>query len=243
MRWHKHSPLRRPLIEVRCVSRLTLFLALMLTALFSMGAAAAQANLPKTDAGGPIAPTAALERGRTVYVLNACHFCHGIDLTGAAMGAADLMHSPIVGADRDGDLIGKIVLAGLPNLQTAMPKFADLTQQEIADLAAYIHYLRQQGRYKELIVSSEANAGNWQAGEQYFNGSGGCGRCHSTSGDLSGIGRKYDGRTLRSRLLNPGPATPVESVTPSVGLQTHLKLLENYTPANVEDLVAYLTRN
>jgi mono/diheme cytochrome c family protein len=238
MRWSKHSPLLRAVIEAPWVRRPPPFLLLILTIFFSMGVAAAQANHPKTDAGGPVAPTAALERGRAVYVLNSCHFCHGIDLTGAAMGAADLMHSSLVGADRNGDLIGKIVLAGLPNLQTAMPKFADLTQQEISDLAAYIHYLRQQGRYKELMASSEANAGNPQAGEQYFNGSGGCSKCH---GDLPGIGKKYDAKTLRSRLLNPGPATP-ESVTPSLGVQAHLKLLENYTPANVEDLLAYLTQ-
>src|SRR5215467_8440714 len=102
--------------------------------------ASAQESKRKVDAGGPVAPTAALERGRTVYVLSSCHFCHGIDLTGASMGAADLMHDPLVGADRNGNLIGSIVLAGLPNLQTAMPKFADLTKDQISDLAAYIHY-------------------------------------------------------------------------------------------------------
>ena len=52
----------------------------------------------KPDAGGMPAPTVALERGRTVYVLNTCHFCHGVDLTKATMGAAVLMQSPLVGA-------------------------------------------------------------------------------------------------------------------------------------------------
>ena len=138
------------------------------------------ATKPKVDAGGPVAPTTALERGRTVYVLSSCHFCHGIDLTGASMGAADLMHSPLVGADRNGNLIGSIVLAGLPNLQTAMPKFADLTKDQISDLAGYVHYLRQQGRYKELMAAN-LPAGDAKAGETYFNGSGGCSKCHSTT--------------------------------------------------------------
>src|SRR5579872_6341110 len=140
--------------------------------------ASAQQSKPQVDAGGPVAPTVALERGRTVFVLSSCHFCHGIDLTGASMGAADLMHSPLVGADRNGNLIGSIVLAGLPNLQTAMPKFADLTKEQIADLAAYIHYLRQQGRYKELMAAKLA-AGDPPAGKAYFDGSGGCAKCHS----------------------------------------------------------------
>ena len=96
------------------------------------------------------------------------------------MGAADLMHSPLVGADRNGNLIGSIVLAGLPNLQTAMPKFADLTKDQISDLAGYVHYLRQQGRYKELMAA-KLPAGDAKAGETYFNGSGGCSKCHSTT--------------------------------------------------------------
>lgn len=192
----------------------------------------------KVDAGGPVAPTAALERGRTVFVLSSCHFCHGIDLTGASMGAADLMHSPLVGADRNGNLIGSIVLAGLPNLQTAMPKFADLTKDEISDLAAYIHYLRQQGRYKELMAA-KLPAGDSSAGKTYFDGSGGCGKCHS-AGDLKPISQKYDEDMLRSKLLRPGPAAPQENVTPSAGEQAHLRLLENYSPIDFANVMAYL---
>ena len=108
--------------------------------------ASGQAPAGGRDAGGPAAPTARLERGRAVYVLSACHFCHGIDLTGEAMGAADLLHLPMVGNDDNGRLIGVVVRKGLPNLQTAMPQYSDYTDQQISDLAAYIHYLRQQGR-------------------------------------------------------------------------------------------------
>ena len=81
------------------------------------------------DAGGFKAPTAALERGRAVYVLNHCHFCHGVDLTRATMGAANLSQSPFVGTDDDGNMIGPLVKAGLPNLQTAMPSYAELTRR------------------------------------------------------------------------------------------------------------------
>ena len=85
------------------------------------------------DAGGFKAPTAALERGRAVYVLNHCHFCHGVDLTRATMGAANLTQSLLVGADEDGNMIGPLVKAGLPNLQTAMPSYTELTAEEIVD--------------------------------------------------------------------------------------------------------------
>jgi mono/diheme cytochrome c family protein len=193
------------------------------------------------DAGGYRAPTAALERGRAVYVLNHCHFCHGADLTRATMGAANLSQSVLVGADVDGNAIGPIVKAGLPNLQTAMPSYRDLTVDEIVDLARYVHFLRQQARFRELSRVVETPAGNAAAGEAYFNGAANCRSCHSVTGDLAGIGRKHDAATLRARLLRPGPAMPAEGVTVSAGHAAHLRLLENYTLANVQDLVAYLS--
>ena len=192
------------------------------------------------DAGGFKAPTAALERGRAVYVLNHCHFCHGVDLTRATMGAANLSQSPFVGTDEDGNMIGPLVKAGLPNLQTAMPSYVELTPAEIVDLARYIHFLRQQARFRELSRVTDPPTGDRAAGEAYFNGAANCRSCHSTTGDLAGIGRKYDLAKLRERLLRPGPAMPGEGLTPTPGQAAHLKLLENYTAANVQDLIAYL---
>jgi mono/diheme cytochrome c family protein len=206
----------------------------------TLALAQAQSSGAKRDAGGFPAPTAKLERGRTVYVLSSCHFCHGIDLTGAAMGAADLMHLPLVGRDEDGNLIGPIVRAGLPNLQTAMPQYPDYTPQQISDLAAYIHYLRQQGRYRELTPASEIHAtGDAKAGGEYFAGSGKCYTCHSISGDLAGVGGKYDVAKLRSRMLRPGPESAITEGAPA-GLAAHLKRLEVYSDADVRNLLAYL---
>jgi len=190
------------------------------------------------DAGGFKAPTVALERGRAVYVLNHCHFCHGVDLTSATMGAANLSQSPLVGADEDGNMIGPLVKAGLPNLQTAMPSYVELTSAEIVDLARYIHFLRQQARFKELSHLGNAPAGDRTAGEAYFTAN--CRSCHSVTGNLAGIGRKYDAATLRGRLLRPGPPMPSEGVGATPGQSAHLRLLETYTSANVQDLVAYL---
>jgi cytochrome c oxidase cbb3-type subunit III len=197
-----------------------------------------RAQAPDRDAGGVRGPTAALERGRTVFVLNTCHFCHGVDLTGATMGAADLMHSPLVGSDQDGNVIGAIVRAGLPNLQTAMPSYAELTPAEITDLARYVHFLRQQGKYRELIQPPVSVQGQAAEGRTFFAGH--CETCHSPTGDLAGITRRYDMLTLRARLLRPGPATPAEGAVETTGRAAHLTLLENYTAGQVEDLLAYL---
>jgi mono/diheme cytochrome c family protein len=188
----------------------------------------------KRDAGGYPAPTPELERGRTVYVLSSCHFCHGVDLTGAAMGAANLMTSALVGSDTKGNLIGAIVRAGLPNLQTAMPQYPDYSDQQIADLAGYIHYLRRQGRYKELTASANG-AGDAAAGRRYFEAN--CVKCHA--GDLAGVAKRHDAVQLRARLLRPAP---VEADHASAGAVAHGRLLENYKDADVGNVLAYLEK-
>ena len=210
-----------------------------LVAVFAVAALAdAQAPRGKADAGGFPAPTPELERGRAVYVLSSCHFCHGVDLTGAQMGATDLMHSPLIAADQNGNFIGPVVRAGKPNLQTAMPSYPDLTAQEIADLAAYVHYLRRQGRYRELTMDAEEQ-GDLRAGETYFKAN--CAACHSKSGDLAGVAAKYPGATLRARTLRPSddPA-PAGTDRTAVGRQQHGTLLERYAPADVRNVISFL---
>jgi cytochrome c5 len=62
-----------------------------------LGAQAVSVN----DAAMALAPNAAvLERGKAIYRLNECNYCHGIDLNRQPRGArADLKHNPLVGAD------------------------------------------------------------------------------------------------------------------------------------------------
>jgi mono/diheme cytochrome c family protein len=187
----------------------------------------------KRDAGGDPAPTQELERGRTVFVLSSCHFCHGVDLTAAAMGAANLMHSPLVGRDINGNLIGPIVRSGLPNLQTAMPQYSDYTDQQIRDLAAYIHYLRQQSRYKELTAARNSAPGDATLGHKYFEAD--CAKCHAD--DLAGIAGKYNAAQLSERLLRPASAVVDH---PSAGAVTHARLLENNKDEDVRNALAYL---
>jgi cytochrome c oxidase cbb3-type subunit 3 len=58
--------------------------------------------------------------------------------------------------------------------------------------------------------------GNAEAGRAYFNGAGKCASCHSPTGDLAGIAKKYAPLYLEERLLAPrgGPRT-VTVTTPS----------------------------
>jgi mono/diheme cytochrome c family protein len=203
------------------------------------GVAHAQALLPgeaakpgDKDTGGVRPPTERLEHGRIVFVQSSCHFCHGPDLTQAQMGAADLMHDQLVGADVDGNIIGAVVKAGLPNLQTSMPSFPDLTAAQISDLAGYVHYLRQVGRYKEAMAYTKP--GDAAAGKAFFEGDGGCAKCHSAA-DMKAVAAAG-----KAKMLMPSGAVPKEGVVPSAGAVAHLHLLETATPVQWQDVAVYM---
>jgi mono/diheme cytochrome c family protein len=200
----------------------------------------AQAAGRTPDAGGMPAPTASLERGRTVYVLNTCHFCHGVDLTKATMGAAVLMYSPLVGADDNGNVIGAIVRAGIPNLQTSMPSYPDLTQQEVVELAAYIHYLRQVGRHRQLTAASLAG-GDPAAGGRAFGPK--CSSCHGDRAEMTKLIADGDAGTIKTRFLGPPPPAPDGTDCVATGRRQHLKLIEQLSETDMNDLVAYLLNN
>ena len=88
----------------------------------------------------PPAEPAALDRGRAVYGTN-CTFCHGADTRGGD-GGPSLLRSSLVLDDKQGELIGPVILAGRPD--RGMPKFA-LTAEQIADIATFLHSFRVAG--------------------------------------------------------------------------------------------------
>ena len=96
---------------------------------------------------GPPLPDPVMQHAKETYVTFGCAYCHGMTLI-ARGEAADLMHSALVSADINGDSIAALLRAGIP--QTAklspMPQFSDLSDQQLHDIARYIHYARQQGR-------------------------------------------------------------------------------------------------
>jgi len=196
--------------------------------------------------GQPL-PDPVLQHSKETFVLFGCAYCHGLDLVSRGE-ATDLMHSALVGRDENGNFIGPLLRAGIP--QTAklspMPQFSDLTDQQIAALVLWIHYARAQGRYKEITAAKNPKPGNAAAGKSYFDEK--CGSCHSASGDLAHLGKKYDPLTLRERILRPKLLEDASSWglkqlhdTKSAGArQRHQALLENYSAGDVQNLVAYL---
>lgn len=196
--------------------------------------------------GQPL-PDPVLQHSKETFVLFGCAYCHGLDLVSRGE-ATDLMHSALVGRDENGNVIGPLLRAGIP--QTAklspMPQFSDLSDQQIGALVRWIHYARAQGRYKEIIGAKDLGPGNLAAGKSYFDAK--CGSCHSASGDLASVGRKYDPATLRERILRPKllEGTPswkqerLNDEKTAAARQRHQALLENYSAIDVQNLTAYL---
>ncbi len=196
--------------------------------------------------GQPLADPV-LQHSKETFVLFGCAYCHGLDLVSRGE-ATDLMHSGLVGRDDNGSLIGPLLRAGIP--QTAklspMPQFSDLSDQQIGALVRWIHYARAQGRFKEITAARDLGPGNAAAGKSYFDQK--CGSCHSASGDLATVARKYDASTLRARILRPKFMEDAPSWRPerlhdqkaAAARQRHQALLENYSASDAQNLTAYL---
>ena len=141
---------------------------------------------------------AILARGKAVFTAE-CGFCHGANAKGGESGP-DLLRSPVVLDDEDGNLIGPVVRNG--RADRGMPKF-NLSPQQLSDIAAFLHEGVRAAAQRNTYQLHDIITGNATAGKAYFHGAGGCNRCHSETGDLKGIGTKYDPVTLQGKFLMP----------------------------------------
>ena len=144
----------------------------------------------------PPGDPAALERGTALYKIN-CAFCHGQDARGGD-GGPSLLRAGLVLADQNGELIGPVLEQG----RGTMPKFG-FKPDQVADLAVFLHSFRVAGYDLSRQKPPTILVGDAKAGEKYFNEA--CASCHSTAGDLRGLGaRLTDERVLQQSWLMPG---------------------------------------
>lgn len=136
-----------------------------------------------------LADAAVIERGNTLYGIN-CRLCHGPDLRGGDMGGVNLLRSPLVLSDQDGELITPVVTGGRNN--PGMPPMPPLPlpADDIKAIAAYIHSVAakaagQGGPPPGPPVVLNIVVGDAAAGQRYFAAN--CASCHSATGDLAGV--------------------------------------------------------
>ena len=145
----------------------------------------------------PPAPPEQVARGEQIFRGN-CSFCHGSDARGGETGP-NLVRDQVVLHDQRGELITPIVQNGIP--AQGMPKFA-LSATDITDIAAWLHSqpLSDRGAPSTLDIL----VGNAKEGEAYFNGAGRCTQCHSATGDLAGIGGRYEPKAIQNLIVSGG---------------------------------------
>ncbi len=190
-----------------------------LALLFSFGLFNCAIGAPEKAAAQqePAKDAATVDRGRKLFE-QSCGFCHGPDATGAR--GPDLVRSPLVAHDVNGNLIGEVIRHGRPD--QGMPPMATMTDEQVADIAAFLH-----ARAAEAIKSAgvprsypveKLLTGNADAGKAFFNGAGGCKNCHSPTGDLATIATKYSPIELEAHMLYPGSREATAHATAVVTL-------------------------
>jgi mono/diheme cytochrome c family protein len=139
----------------------------------------------------------AITRGLPAYN-STCGYCHGERGKGGKAGP-DLIASIVTLHDEDGVDIAKFVRA--PEHSKVVK--IDASDAQIYDIAAYLHSRVIYASGRGDVHMSEILVGDANAGRQYFNGDGGCNKCHSPTGDLKGVAAKYDAAALQEHIVMP----------------------------------------
>ena len=146
-----------------------------------------------------------IARGKAVFGVN-CVACHGADLRGGDQGGPNLLRSLTALSDQHGELISPIVHGSRQD--KGMPAF-NLSDSDTTAVAEYIHSVLAQVGPKARPPGTPDPAalnvlvGNVSAGDQFFQAK--CSSCHSVTGDLKGVGAKYDDpRTLQNTWVAGG---------------------------------------
>ena len=173
--------------------------------------------LTTSEAAQPVtasvaAPNSLSTAGGALFQQN-CAFCHGRDAQGGETGP-DLTQSRLVRRDRSGDDIAKVIREGRPG--NKMPPF-NFSPQEVRGIIAFIREREAESAAhpggRRGVAVADLQTGNAAAGKRYFEGAGGCAKCHSSIGDLAGIASRYEGLELEERMLYPPHPTSRVTVT------------------------------
>jgi len=169
---------------------------------------------PSQEGGSNAAnpPSELVESGGALFGQN-CAFCHGRDAMGGETGP-DLTESELVQSDTTGEKIAEVIRDGRPD--NKMPAFK-FSAQQVSSLIAFIRSREAAAKAhpggRRGVSVEDLQTGNAQAGKQYFEGAGGCAKCHSATGDLAGVAKRYQGLRLEEQMLYPRNAKSKVTVT------------------------------
>jgi len=167
------------------------------------------AAAPRPPIGRPVVDPAAHDRGRALWASH-CIDCHGAQARGSDTGP-NIIRTKTANYDRSaqqaGSVLGPFLKAGHPT-QSKKPG-ASFTDAEIADLANFLRQrINDTMRGSPIFTVGDIVTGDAKAGEAFFNGDGGCAKCHNASQNtLAGIATRIPAPVdLQQRLLFPGMA-------------------------------------
>jgi cytochrome c oxidase cbb3-type subunit 3 len=171
----------------------------------------------------PAVVPAAAARGAKIYG-NSCAKCHGVDVRGTPTGP-DLVRSLIVLHDRGNALHGTELG---PVLKKGPVHNFNFDKDQLLDLSQFLtQSINKTLRSGYSNQPTNLLGGDAKAGEAYFNGAGGCVKCHSATGDLAGVGKRYDPAALQQKFLFPNgsgrgvrPALPAKKIEVNVTLRS-----------------------
>jgi cytochrome c oxidase cbb3-type subunit 3 len=147
--------------------------------------------------------------------------------------------SALVRHDENGSQIGPIIRQG--RQEKGMPAF-NFTDAQISDISIFLHSrlaasdLKSATRPMGDYSVDKLLTGKPEEGKAFFNGKGKCATCHSPSGDLAGISRKYPPVTLQAQFLYPPDRRLKATIVDQLGKQFigPVKLLTNFDVAIID---------
>lgn len=167
-----------------------------------------------------------VQRGKAQFE-QSCAMCHGSEAKGGV--GPNLIESSLVLHDVSGNLIGQVLRDGRET--KGMPAFPNLSAAQVADIVAFLHAAVEiadnvgNGGPKGGYSLQRLLTGNADAGKRYFGGEGGCSHCHSATGDLKGIAKKYQPVELEGQILFPTDDNKTVVVTLPSGEKVKGRLL------------------
>lgn len=157
--------------------------------------------------------SSSLQQGQALFRSN-CAFCHGGNARGGR--GPNLVSAPLAHGDTNESLM-HVIRTGVPG--TTMPAFSEFTDEELAQIVAYLHSLSKNETRQQHIP------GDPRQGRELYE-SNGCAGCHRINGvgsifgpDLTRIGAARSIEYLRESIVQPSADIPEEFEGVTVALR------------------------